>query len=1462
MARTHSSLWMVAATVVSAVFAVVRADGQAPEQPAPAPPSLESSILPGYEVHGWTTNDGLPQNSITSIAQTRDGYLWLGTFSGLVRFDGVRFKTFDFVNAPDLGSNRITALSADDRGGLWIGTEDGVVQRYGEGAFSAVPGMVRRPGVSIMDIVTDADGAWILAAQDGLYRADADGSVQQIPVTEDPAVGRLRAIHAERDGGLLIAGTKGVMRYRDGSFAPFALAEAGDPGLRTLVEDAHGNLWIGATQGLMRVAEGRLEPHDSGAEPGWVVTLLAATDGSLWLGGSEWVGRLEPERHAIETRLALSPAERQRLHIRSMTEDREGNIWVGTDGNGLFRIRARRMQQVTCRSGGVERPAYDFVDDVNGHVILAFADVRGLWRWVDARLEPFHPETVTTFVRGLATDAHGGVWVCDDQRLLRIHERSFTAYDGRHGLPAGRLGRPHVTRNGDVWVGGAALYRLEGEAFVQVPDTPPGEVWLDAGDGAIWFVTADRRGVGRIDDDGVRLFGPADGLGSAEVRSMAEDDAGVIWVGTYGGGLVRVKDDRCVPLTQANGLCENVVSSVLSDGAGRLWMNGNQGVCAAQLEELNAVADGRLARLTAILLPANEGYGSGGHRASDGRLWFGTVAGFEIVDPTRLVRNMTPPSVAIESVETDGTSAEPRGPLRIHPGQRDMRIRYTGLSFVAPSLVRFRYKLEGYDRDWIDAGTRREAEYTNLPPGAYRFRVTACNNDQVWNDVGASFDVEFLSYAYETTWFWIGCAVVTATCGYAGYRARTRSILRRNAELESQIAERQRVESALRASESQYRDFIATNLAGVWRFELSRPMPIDLPFEAQTEWAEREMTIAECNDVFARMYGFDGAADLIGRSPRVLWGDGATTALRVLRQLIESGYQFDAVVTREVLRSGTPRHFLNLARSVIVDGRLVRVWGTQVDVTEQMLAQSRLRESESRHRALVENIPGTVFRCESVSPRRVRYVGESIEALCGGSGQATSGERTRSHYTLVHPDDRAAVEAAIEQALAAAEPYQIEYRIETADGRVRWVREHGRPIAGNDDKDCFIDGVLFDITEARRVEEERLKLVDQLRQVQKLEAVGTLAAGIAHDVRNVLTAVLGSVDVAETCRGDEGKLLGALDDVRSAATECGRVVDSLVTFTRRESSQMAALDLAAVVRRAIPLMRPTLPDSIKVTTDVRAEQAFVWGNASHLHQVLLNLALNARDAMPDGGTLRVSLDLPPTGGANGSDIDAEGLVRLIIEDTGVGMPRDVRERAFEPFFTTKTRERGTGLGLAMVHGIIQEHRGDITIDSHVGRGTRFTITLPRCRPPSGGAEPARDPRKPPVSRGLTVLLIEDHAQVRAVLVHTLVADGFHVLPAEDGEEGLLAFEQNAGTIDLVIVDMDLPKISGPAVVQRILQSHPNLPIIAITGSDERLPELPVLTRGAVLRKPFSLSLLTSTAAQLLVNDHGRSAVST
>ncbi len=546
--------------------------------------------------------------------------------------------------------------------------------------------------------------------------------------------------------------------------------------------------------------------------------------------------------------------------------------------------------------------------------------------------------------------------------------------------------------------------------------------------------------------------------------------------------------------------------------------------------------------------------------------------------------------------------------------------------------------------------------------------------------------------------------------------------------------------------------------------------------------------------------------------------------------------------------NGEYRYWIDRGLPVLDEEGRPRTWiGVCTDITQHKRVEEDLRRNEEllTEMGRIARVGGWEHDLRKGTARWTQGTYDIIE-IAPGEPIPGPGE----HLDYYPHEDRVILEHAYQHAVETGEPFDIEVRCNTAKKRKICARAVGHPVF-EDGKCVMMRGMFQDLTEIKRAEEERRELEEQLRQAQKMEAVGTLAAGAAHDFNNALMAIYGYADAAAALLPPKHDAHNELRGVLEACNQATAVTKSLLTFSRDTSSQLAPTSLGQVVRDATRMLQRLLPAAVEFAVDVRNSEAlWIEGDTVQLQQVLLNLVVNAHDAMPEGGSLRIEVTHSPVEATDAwTTIATRGLgtVLLVVEDSGVGMSEEVRARVCEPFFTTKDRGAGTGLGMSVVHGIVAEHGGQMYVDSQEGHGTRVAIEFPRI-PPQHRETVGQSPRALANGAGATVLLAEDNDTVRRVIASALKSAGYDVIQAADGAEAL---ERAAGAIQLAILDVDMPKLSGTTCMERMRAAHAGIPVILMTGFQTACLTEAKLESVTVLQKPFPLPDLIRLVGDLL-----------
>src|SRR5579872_1420476 len=777
-----------------------------------------------YGFQSWQTDTGLPQNTVHAIVQGPDGFLWIATEGGLVRFDGERFSVIARANTPQLPSDLIDDLTLDSDGMIWISTSgglarmrDGKVERFGP-----------KQGIPSTQVwrTFEADGKfWVLTAA-GLYRAEGIHA-ERVRLNED--LTENSRMLTSRDGSLWLGTAEGVMRRAsDGKFVSLgasdeviALAQDGQgdvwaalraaigsklekcsaqdclpvttPGsgfVNALATDHSGRVWVGTDTGLFLAQGGHLQAV---GKPVRVTFLFCDREGTLWEGTAQGLMRV------------TGSGEPQVLRSGDVylaaTEDREGDLWLGTEAGGLAVLRDRKFSTLTAQDGLSNEYVLALAQNAAGDVLTGTRG-GGLYLWHSGRFQTLSSaqKLAGSVVLAVTTAPNGDVWAGTPDGLTLMRKGQMRTFTTADGLADDFVRSLYVARDGALWIGtrhGVSRYAdgkfTNWSAFDGLGNDLVGAMAEDR-NGTIWMGTLG--GLSRFRDGKFTNFTVKDGLSSNVVTALHLDDDGTLWVGTNDEGLNRVRDGKITPVRLAS-LPARVIG-ILEDGSGYLWISSNNGVYRVSRAGLSQLADGGNAP-EVMRFGVADGMrisecSSGGHPAAlalqDGELWFATLKGIARVDPAQMPVNRVPPQVTLESVLVDDVAQHALTGLTIPPGHSHYEFDYAGLSFVAPQKVEYRYQLEGFDPHWVEAGTRRVAYYTNLPHGRYIFRVMARNNDGVWSETAATAQFVVQPHLWQTLWFRLLLVLALAAAGYAAWKRRLRGVER---QYEAVLAERTRI---------------------------------------------------------------------------------------------------------------------------------------------------------------------------------------------------------------------------------------------------------------------------------------------------------------------------------------------------------------------------------------------------------------------------------------------------------------------------------------------------------------------------------------------------------------------------------------------------------------------------------------------------------------------------------------------
>jgi PAS domain S-box-containing protein len=1242
-------------------------------------PSLDISQ---YAHTPWKIRDGFTKGVIRAIAQTPDGYLWLGTEFGLLRFDGIRNELWQPPAGEQLPSSQISSLHAARDGRLWIGTRQGLAS-WKDGKLTLYPELA---GQEIHVLEDHEHTIWagayyppparLCAIRGGnvnCHRQDGEFGGSVVPEYEDHA------------GNLWVGAGNGLWRWKPGTPRLYPLPDL--VSTQNVLESENGVILIAVRAGIKQLVGDKITefplPGGLRFQP---LRMIRDRDGGLWIGTLDR-GLLHFHHGRVDV---FSQSDGLSGNwVRNLFEDREGNIWVATD-NGLDRFRDLAVSTFFLRDSSSQTRPWSLLAAKDGSVWVGTPD--GLNRLMDGQATIYRKRSSglpDDSIQSLFQDDRRRVWVSTAAGIAYFEEGKFIPVTGSpqrvHGITEGAAG--------NIWISQEeSLLRVQGGRVLErFPWTSLGRktsadvMLLDPLWGGLWLGFQDGTGLAYLKDGGIRAsYGAAQGLGKGRVGSLQLDSDGMLWASTE-GGLSRLKDGRIDTLTTKNGLPCNSVSWTIEDGDHSFWLYTACGlvrVARAEVEAWGTAVDkdkDTNRKIQATVFDNSDGvrsqslpwdYTPQAGVSPDGRLWFLPGDGVSVVDPRHLRFNQLPPPVHIERIIADGKRYDAASSLRLPARVRNLAIDFTALSLAVPEKVHFRFKLDGQDQDWREVVNQRRVEYSNLPPGNHRFRVIACNNSGVWNETGDTLDFSIDPAYYQTNWFRALCATAFLAVLWGLHTLRLHQLTREySAHLQGRV---DAVEGIPAMTFTTLPDGSSTFVNKRW-----------------TEYTG--LSVGETAGA-----GWERAVhpeDLPRHSEK--W-----------RVSIATGHPFEDESRFRRASDGEYRWFL--VRSVPLrdeHGKILRWYGTLTDIEDRKRAEDALRRSEA-YLADAQRLTHTGTWAYKAG--EALYLSDENFRIWGFDQRQGSLD-PETLLQRIHPEDCGKVLEYSRKTLREKSDYAIEFRIVLPDGRVRHIHAVGHQVFDASGEPVEFVGTHVDVTERKRAEEERERLRQleaDLAHMNRVSMLGELAASLSHELKQPIAAALTNANTSlrwmKRDPPDVEKAREATLRIVNDGTRAADIIDRVRSLYKKGAPPDRELvDVNEVLREMLVLLRTEASrHSISMRTELAAKLAKATADRVQLQQVLLNLMLNGIEAMTDsGGELTVK-----------SRLGEDGQLVISVSDTGVGLPAENTDRIFTAFFSTKPQ--GSGMGLTISGSIVEAHGGRLWATANPGRGATFHFTLP------------------------------------------------------------------------------------------------------------------------------------------------------
>ena len=1322
--------------------------------------TLTATASWGSEVQGksirfqrLSLESGLSQTFVTSASQDREGFMWFGTQEGLNRYDGYEFRVYihdpddpaslshdsvksilvdhqgrlwvgtdggglslldeakgtfthyrhDPQDSASLSDDRVRVLYEDSQGELWVGTDGGGLNRFDPetGRFEH---FVHQPGVpgslghnAVRSVIRDRAGIlWVGSEGGGLDRYDpASGSFTHYRHDpEDPqslSGDRVRTVFEDSSGDLWV-GTyeSGLARLdrRTGTFETFR-SQADDPtslaadGVRTIFQDRQGTLWIGTDGGLMEwcpdtadFVRYQHDPTDSfSLSHDTILSLYQDAGDVLWVGTFGGLNKWHTANAAFR-HFRSSPDSRNGLnngYVTSFSEGIDGSIWIGTHGGGIHRLNRktgsfdflrhrpgdsqslsddRVMTLLTDRQGNLWAGTISGgLNRLKAGALLSGAQSGAEPSFERFRHDPADPKSLSSdAVTTIYQDRSGILWVGTYRGGLNRLNTSTGAFQRFRHDPSDPAS-------------------LASDRVLALLEDSRGTLWIGTDGGGLSRFLPEREFFASFRHD------PKDSqsLSSNHVWSLNEDSSGNLWLGTQGGGLNRWERQdleagraRFHHLSKRHGLPSNVVNGTLWDDEESLWVSTNGG-----LSRLDPSTERFVNYDASHGLQSNEFNFAAVMRASDGEMFFGGVDGFNTFFPEMIRGNRHSPPVVLTAFlksnqpVASGRSLSELREISLRHEDRFIAFEFSALDFAAPEKNRYMHKLEGFDPDWVDAGSRRRATYTNLDPGDYVFRVKAANNDGLWNEDGLAIRIDAMPPPWKTGWAYLFYALAISALIALFLRSQARKqrwaseLNRTNAALKGEIAERRSKERALNQEKERAQTY----------FDVVETIMVTLTP------AGRVTTI---NRKGCRILGFP-EGEIVGKD----W--------------------FDSFV---------------------------------------------------------------------------------LEA-----------ERDEARTKMLNCDD----------------DVYSEHSLVVQDQSRRIVAWHTSALPEDEGSEASVISSGTDITEVRQLEK-------QLYLSQKMDAIGTLAGGIAHDFNNILQSILGYTIISLETLPVHSETADYLNRVVKAGERAKKLIGHILTFSHQGKQEHRPIRVQEVVAEALELLRPSLPATIEIQEYIQEDCLPIMADPTQVHQVIMNLCTNAYQAMDSkAGILSIELEMVSVTARQrraDPELSLGQNARLRIRDTGVGMDRFTLDKVFDPFFTTRKVGSGTGLGLSVVHGIVKGIGGKIFVSSELGIGTEFELYLPCC---IADLEVEPSLEETPKAGREKVLVVDDEVDIADMVGVMLRRIGYRVTVLSNSTEALRLLLHQDTAFDLLITDQTMPGVAGTELAAAAKEANPATSVILVSG---------------------------------------------
>ncbi len=1425
-------------------------------------------------IRNYNAEHGLAQSQVYDIIQDNDGYMWFATSDGLSRFDGKTFKNYNVNDG--LAGNYVYSACLDKDMNIWFGHLYGKItilnwqtKKFETTSLSNDDSDLAH--CTIRKIFMDKKGAlWFTTEGRGVFRYNGK-NFTRLSSKDGMLSNTVHDICQTSDDALWFTTSKGISIYdynqKDAQYQFDSLTvNNGLPSNKviSILEDKQGGIWIGTKdKGVIRY---RPEASDSkgemtifGIEDGlsglFVYKLYQDREGCIWLGNYQGgVSKFIPPARPEEKGYFYTIPEGNGLSdytILSIFQDREGNLWFGMDGNFVSQFREDGFENYGVKEGLTDNTVWSVLVDKKG--TYWFGTERGITKYVPPK--PGVGKAVVqnfTKIEGkqindvmcIFEDSRGEIWFMSWNRgMLKLNstKNGLKRYSLIEEFPSNNVITMNEDDNGCLWFGslkdGILRYDPKNSTYRHFNRKNDGlssdtvfVIYKDKKSN-LWFGT-DNGGIIKYDGEKFYCYSKKQGYPIRTVLSIAEDVTGNIWLATTEGFLFKFDGKKFTDYSFSKGINGKTIFSVISDDE-TIWVGTSRGIARMDQSDSTFVHYGKSEGY-----PILENNQNAVFRDRNGYLWFGAIGGAVKYNPQLERKNNIVPPIHITKLRIFLKDAPM--PLRAEftCDKNYLSFHFIGVSLTIPEKVKYKYKLEGFDKEWSPETKENYVTYSNIPPGQYAFKVKACNNDGIWNPQPAVYEFEILTPFWQTLWFYSLVILIIALTIYFAHKRRLRKserdkeilevkIEQRTAEL---VKEKEKVEhayKALRESEAKFRGFTETTSSAIFIFRKGNFCYVNPAAEAIFGYTQKELFEMK-------------VWDLIHPDFKKLVRKPCLTS--------QADEQIITILELKIVTSDKRERWINLtAKPIEFEGQTAIIC-TAFDITERRTAEYSLLAEKERLAVTLRSIADGVITTDVKG--RVVLINKAAKEITGWEQEKVMGKPLSKVFNVISARTGKAVlnpaKAVVKKkGMVVQEPDSV--LISKDKARIN-IAFSSAPIRDKDNKIIGVVLVFRDITEKRKLEEELLK-------AQKLESVGILAGGIAHDFNNILTAITGNLSLTKMYIQPGEKIYDWVDVAEKATGRAQELTEQLLTFSKGGMPVKKTTSIDDLIKDSATLV--LRGSNVKCVFDFEDNLLPVKVDAGQISQVIHNLVINSDQAMPEGGKLYIWAKNIDIDSNSGLPLKPGKYIQIEIQDKGIGISAEYLPKIFDPFFTTK--QSGSGLGLATSYSIVKKHQGHITVESILGGGTTFCIYLPVSEEKPITPE-AKTEKLYFKGRG-RVLVMDDEYLVRETIGRMLSHLGFDVEFTKDGQEAIDRYEDAMKInepFDVVIMDLTIPGgMGGQKAIQKLFELDPKVTAIVTTGysNDPVIAEYMQYGFKGYLKKPFNVDEIAKALKDLEINQN-------